>query len=365
MQIAGGWLADRWGPRIVLALLSVLWAAATIMTGLSWSVASLVVCRVMVGLGEGGAFPAATRALTWWLPVGERGFAQGITHGAARLGGAVTPPIVLAMMAAFGWRESFVALGVLSLVWTIAWLAIFRDTPAEHPWTTPGELAAIGIDASERSRPERGGTPWKEIVSRMWLVTLIDFCYGWSLWVFLTWLPSYLSEARGFASRELALMTTLPLMAGVVGDTLGGVTSDAIFRRTGNLGLARRALLVVGLGGALVFILPAALTGSAARAVSYLALAFFFLELTNAVLWALPMDIAGRYAGTAGGVMNTGFGIAGMISPVAFGFLIERSGRYEVPFFISAGLLLIGAACAFAVDPTRTVQERAAAPTFT
>jgi ACS family D-galactonate transporter-like MFS transporter len=381
MQIAGGWLADRWGPRIVLALLSVLWAAATIMTGLSGSIASLVVCRVLVGLGEGGAFPAATRALMWWLPVGERGFAQGVTHGAARLGGAVTPPIVLAMMAAFGWREAFVALGVLSLVWTVAWVAIFRNTPAEHSWMTERELAAISIDAAERARPEGGdsssasavertrprvtATPWREIVSRMWLVTLIDFCYGWSLWVFLTWLPSYLSEARGFAARDLALMTTLPLMAGVVGDTLGGVVSDAIFRRTGNLGLARRALLVIGLGGALVFILPAALTSSAARAVSYLALAFFFLELTNAVLWALPMDIAGPYAGTAGGVMNTGFGIAGMISPVAFGFLIDRTGRYEVPFFVSAGLLLIGAACAFAVDPTRTVQERAAAPTLT
>ncbi len=92
MQIAGGWAADRFGPRLVLAALSLLWAAATILTGLSWSVASLVVFRVLVGLGEGGAFPAATRAFTWWLPVRERGFAQGITHSFARLGGAVTPP---------------------------------------------------------------------------------------------------------------------------------------------------------------------------------------------------------------------------------------------------------------------------------
>src|SRR5262245_27145465 len=110
MQIGGGWMADRWGPRLALALPSVLWAAATIMTGLSWSIASLVVCRVLVGLGEGGAFPGMTRALTYWMPVGERGFAQGITHGAARLGGAVTPPIVLAIMAAYGWREAFVVL---------------------------------------------------------------------------------------------------------------------------------------------------------------------------------------------------------------------------------------------------------------
>jgi ACS family D-galactonate transporter-like MFS transporter len=410
MQIVGGWLSDKWGPRVVLAILSVVWAAATILTGLSWSVASLVAFRVLVGLGEGGAFPAATRALSFWLPVGERGFAQGITHSFARLGGAVTPPIVLAIAAASGWRASFVALGIVSLLWTVVWLVFFRNTPAEHPWMTAAELVQIGVDTrsvfekcehapsrpappakngqnsqgvprearllgarepllrrAPRSRQDaaRTDTPWKDIVSRMWLVTLIDFCYGWSLWVFLAWLPSYLSDARGFSVNQLALMTTLPLLAGVVGDTLGGIASDAIFRWTGNLRLARCALLVVGLVGALVFILPAVMTNSPVRAVYYLALAFFFLELTNAVLWALPLDIAGKYAGTAGGIMNTGFGIAGMISPVVFGFLIERTGRYELPFFISAGLLLIGAVCSFGIDPAKKIQDPAALRTFT
>ena len=190
----------------------------------------------------------------------------------------------------------------------------------------------------------------------MWLVTVVDFCYGWSLWVFLTWLPSYLSDARGFKLDQMALMTTLPLLGGVVGDTLGGVISDAIFRRTGNLRLARRTLLVVGLGGAFAFIVPAIVTGSALGAVFLLAAAFFFLELTNAVLWTLPLDIAGQYAGTAGGMMNTGFGVAGMISPVVFGVLIERTGRYELPFFISAGLLLVGALCSLGIDPTVKVR---------
>src|SRR5579864_3616471 len=115
MQIAGGWASDRFGPRCVLTALSSLWAAATILTGLSWSVESLVVCRVLVGIGEGGAFPTATRAFTWWLPPRERGFAQGVTHSCARLGGAVTPPIVLAVVARYGWRTSFIALGVASL----------------------------------------------------------------------------------------------------------------------------------------------------------------------------------------------------------------------------------------------------------
>jgi sugar phosphate permease len=356
MQIVGGWASDRFGPRLVLAVLSLLWAAATILTGLSWSVASLVLFRVLVGAGEGGAFPTATRAFTAWLPVRERGLAQGITHSFARLGGAVTPPIVLAIVARYGWRDAFYVLGAASLAWTGVWIASFRDTPDQHPWVTRSELAEIRADG-ESAGAARGPTPWRQIVSRMWLVTVVDFCYGWSLWVFLTWLPSYLTDARGFRLDQIALMTTLPLLGGVVGDTLGGVMSDAIYRRTGDLRLARRALLVVGLGGAFAFILPAIVTGSAIRAVILLGAAFFFLELTNAVLWTLPLDIAGPYAGTAGGIMNTGFGVAGMVSPVAFGVLIERTGHYELPLLISAGLLLAGAFCAMGIDPTFTVTE--------
>jgi ACS family D-galactonate transporter-like MFS transporter len=314
----------------------------------------LVGFRVLVGIGEGGAFPAATRAFTWWLPVRERGFAQGITHSFARLGGAVTPPLVLAITTSYGWRASFVVLGAASLVWSGVWLTSFSDTPDTHPWVSDTELAEIR-SGSVPSRGAREATPWRAIVRCMWLVTVVDFCYGWSLWVFLTWLPSYLSDARGFALDRMALMTTLPLLAGVVGDTLGGVLSDAILRRTGNLRLARRSLLVGGLGGAFLFIVPAVTTGSAMGAVFFLTAAFFFLELTNAVLWTLPLDIAGAHAGTAGGLMNTGFGVAGMISPVVFGVLIQRSGGYELPLFLSAALLLAGAICSLRIDPTLTI----------
>ena len=355
MQIAGGWAADRFGPRFVLTALSLLWATATIFTGLSWGVGSLLAFRVLVGVGEGAAFPAATRAFTWWLPVRERGFAQGITHSFARLGGAVTPPIVLAIVAGYGWRTSFIVLGAASIGWTALWVASFRDTPDDHPWVSDAELAAIR-EGGLSPRATREPTPWLQIVRRMWLVTVVDFCYGWSLWVFLTWLPSYLSEARGFALERMALVTMLPLLAGVVSDTLGGVVSDAIYRRTGNLRLARRTLLVVGLGGAFAFIVPAVVTGSALGAVCLLAAAFFFLELTNAVLWTLPLDIAGEHAGTAGGMMNLGFGVAGMISPVVFGVLIQRTGRYELPMFISAALLLAGAVCSLRIDPTATIR---------
>ncbi|MBU6259570.1 MAG: MFS transporter [Burkholderiales bacterium] len=362
MQIIGGWCADRFGPRKVLTVLSLIWAGATIACGLAGGIGALMLSRFVLGFGEGGAFPTATRAFSFWLPSHERGFAQGITHSFARLGGAVTPPIVIGIAVAYGWRESFIVLGVISLAWTALYLWVFRDHPSEHPWVQPAELAEIGVTASQ-PKAARRATPWGEMVRKMWLVTFVDFCYGWSLWVFLTWLPSYLKDARGFDLKHLALFTSLPLLAGVVGDTLGGVVSDAVYRRTGNLRTARRAMLVLGLGGSLVFILPVVTVHDPIMAVALLAASFFFLELTNAVLWSLPLDIAGAFAGTAGGMMNTGFGVAGMISPVVFGYLIQTTGSYELPFGVSAVLLAIGIVAALFIDPNNKIADTETPPT--
>jgi ACS family D-galactonate transporter-like MFS transporter len=359
MQIIGGWCADRFGPRIVLTILSIIWAVATILCGFAWGVISLMVFRFILGIGEGGAFPTATRAFTFWLPATERGFAQGITHSFARLGGAVTPPIVLGISILYGWRESFIILGVISLAWTVLYVWYFRDTPITHKGVTEEELKEIAIDTRRmRFSPSvTKKTPWAEMIRKMWLVTFVDFCYGWSLWVFLTWLPSYLKDARGFDLKQLALFTALPLMAGVIGDTLGGVVSDQVLKRTGNLKLARRMMLIIGMGGSLACILPVVSVSDPITAVALLSASFFFLELTNAVLWSLPIDIAGTYAGTAGGMMNTGFGVAGMISPVVFGYLIETTGSYQVPFFVSAGLLGVGVIASLFIDPTNKLAD--------
>ncbi|VVE37033.1 MFS transporter [Pandoraea capi] len=357
MQIFGGWLADRYGPKLVLTVLSLIWGAATLATGFAGSIVTLVVLRFVLGIGEGGAFPTATRAFTYWMPVGERGFAQGITHSFARLGGAITPPVVLAIVVAFDWREAFIVLGVVSLAWTVLYMKVFTNTPEQHRRVTPQEAAEIGYRSGDCERAKRASTPWRKLIRRMWLVTFVDFCYGWLLWVYLTWMPSYLRESQGFDLKQLALFTALPLLAGVVGDTLGGVVSDKLYKMTGRLRFARVSVLVVGMGGSLAFLLPMTMVSDPMVAVLLLSSSFFFLEITNPVLWTLPLDIAGKYAGTAGGMMNTGFGLAGMISPVAFGYLIETSGSYNVPFTISAALLGAGVIAALFIDTSKTVDK--------
>ncbi|HEV2281861.1 MAG TPA: MFS transporter [bacterium] len=357
LQIFGGWFGDVLGPRLGLVLIGLVWSAATLITGGCRTLGQFLGARFLLGLGEAGAFPTATRAFATWMPPEERGLAQGIPHSFARLGGAAAPPLVVGITLALGWQASFYALGAVSLVWVLVFLAYFRNEPRTHPAVTASELAEIG----ERTKStDRRRIPWGQLAARIWPVTLVDFCYGWCLWVYLTWLPSYLVQARHFSFKSMALYASLPLLAGVVGDTLGGLITDALLRRTGNLRFARTSIIIAGLLAAGGLIFPAAYGASAVGAVVFLSASFFCLELTNSSLWALPMDIAPEFAGTAGGMMNTGFGIAGTVAPLVFGWLIQSTHNWQVPFAVTAALLLVGAVAAFAINPVRGVKIEAA-----
>ena len=198
----------------------------------------------MIGVGEGATFPVATRAMQAWTPADRRGFAQGITHAFARLGNALTPPVVAWLIVKVTWRGSFVVLGCMSLVWVVAWIWYFRDVPLEHPSITSTELARLphggrGVSAGGRRAP----IPWRQLAGRMWPVSVVYFCYGWTLWMYLNWLPSYFLHEHKLQLGRSALFSSAVFAAGVGGDYLGGVLSDALVRRTGDLRLARCRLV--------------------------------------------------------------------------------------------------------------------------
>lgn len=351
LQIPGGWLADRIGPHWALTAMGLLWSLTTLLTALPSSVFGLIVARLGLGLAEGGAFPSATRAFTAWTPSSQRGLAQGLPHSFARIGGAVAPPIVVGLVLTSGWRMAFVVLGVFSFLWVGVWAWAYRDRPRDHWLTNREEIELLEREASDQHTDHPGPIPWGPLIRRMWPVTLADFCYGWSLWVFLTWMPSYLSSARQFNLNQLALYATLPLVAGVVGDTVGGLLSDALWRG-GHARLARAGQTAAGLLLSLAFVLPAAFVESPVTTVWLLAASFFCLEITNAPLWAVSMDIGREFAGVGSGMMNTGFGVAGILSPIVFGALVQATGNWALPFVFSSVLLFIGAGVALRIDPT-------------
>lgn len=354
-QVFGGFLADRFGPRKLLFIVGLTWGVATIFTGFAVGMASLFAARLALGFGEGAAFPGATQAMSRWLPSDQHGFGQGITHAFSRLGNAATPPAVAGIIVLFGWRASFWVLGVISLVWAVAWIWHYRDSPADHPRV--GEAELNELDAQQRA-DERPPIPWASMARRILPITFVDFTYGWMLWVYLTWIPSFFADSFGLKLASFALFSTLVLLAGVVGDMFGGVVSDELLRRTGSLRTARRLVLVCGLLLSFAFILPTLFIHQLALVTVCLALAFFFLELTNPVLWSLPMDMAPDHAGTAGGLMNTGFGVAGILSPAIFGLLVDQTGSWVVPFAVSAALLVVGGVTSIWIDPEKKVTAK-------
>ena len=356
-QIFGGWIGDRFGPRRTLFLCGLIWATATILTGFAGGLTSLFVCRLLVGIGEGATFPVATRAMQSWTPIGRRGFAQGLTHAFARLGNAVTPPIVAWLIVMVEWRGSFIALGCCSLVWVVIWLWYFRDVPADHPAITREELDLLPNHgaAAAVTRPR---VPWGALTRRMAPVTIVYFCYGWTLWLYLTWLPSYFLHEYRYDLRKSALFTSAVFFAGVVGDYLGGEISDRILHRTGDLQQARRNVVMIGFLGSFVCLVPVFLTHDLVLIILSLGAAFFFAEIVIGPMWSIPMDIAGKFSGTAAGMMNTGSALAAILSPIAFGYIIDKTGNWQLPFAGSLGFLLLGALLAPTMHPERAFGEK-------
>ena len=352
-QLIGGWVGDKFGPRLTLASCCAMVGLSTMLTGAAGGFVSLFALRLALGFAQGAAFPTATRAMSTWIPVRDWGLAQGLTHSFGRIGNAVTPSLMAALLLFVTWRRSFVILGVASLAWLFAWAWYFRNDPREHPGITAADLAALPAPAS-RDRP---AIPWLRLARRILPVTMVDFCYGWTLWLFLSWIPAFFFENYHLNLQSSAMFSSSVLFAGVIGDTVGGVITDRLLRKTGSLLLARRSVIVAGFLGALIFLCPVVLFHNLPVTAVCLSLAFFFAELIVAPIWAVPMDIAPRYAGSASGMMNFGFGLAGLVSPSSFGYLVDRTGSWVFPFICSMLLLLVGAVLAARLRPDQRFSD--------
>jgi MFS family permease len=349
-QIIGGWVSDRFGARRTLTVSAVIWAVATLLTGFVGSLGSMLCARVMLGFGEGATFPTATRAMSDWTAQGNRGFAQGITHSSARLGNALTPPLVVWLMTLVTWRGSFIVLGLVSLAWVVAWVSYFRDDPCDHPRITPEELEALPSYA-DRKKTEKEPVPWLLLSRRMLPVTVVYFCYGWTLWLYLAWIPSFFLHSYRLDLKRSALFSAGVFFGGVLGDALGGVVSDRILRKTGDLNKARRNLVVACFLCSLLSMVPVLFLHDVTWVAICLSLGFFWAEFTIGPMWAIPMDIAPRFSGSASGLMNTGSALAAIVSPLVFGYIIDRTHNWVLPFLGSIGLLLVGSIVAFWMKP--------------
>jgi sugar phosphate permease len=360
-QVPAGWLGDRFGPKKVLLVIMSWWAIAAAMTGAAIGSKSLFSARFLLGLGEAGAFPVASRGMQLWFPRSERGRIQGTTHFFSRFAVAVTPFVAGSIMLAFGWRAIFFIFGTLGIIWAIVFFAFYRNRPEEHSAVNRAELAQIrGLNPDgtiQELSTTRQPVPWARIFTspNMWYIALGYCCFFFGTNFYLTWYPTYLREHRHLTLQALGILGSLPLFAGMLGDVVGGSLSDLVFKRTGNARFARRVVAAPGFLLAGVFVIPAAITQSAGISVLCLALSFFSLELVIGPAWAVPMDVGGQFSGTVTGVMNMAGALAASLTALVYGGLFDK-GYWVAPFFVSAGVMFVGALVwIFLIDPERSV----------
>src|SRR5450830_2165832 len=238
-QVPGGWVSVRFGPRKVLTTIVTYWSVMTAATAVASGATSFVALRFLFGVGEGGAFPGATRAMQLWYPKHERGFVQGITHSASRLGAAIAPPLVVLIMTTLGWRWVFYICGAVGIVWSLWWYLAYRNFPEDHRLVNRAELEHIrGVDEKGNVNvakvQKKASVPWGTLLRspNMWAIMCAYFTYVYCLWIFLSWLPSYLVEFRHFTLLKVGFLASLPLWAGVVGDTVGGLATDWLLKKS-------------------------------------------------------------------------------------------------------------------------------------
>jgi sugar phosphate permease len=360
-QVPAGWLGDRCGPKRVLTAIMSWWSVAAVATGAALGLTSLFAARFLLGLGEAGAFPVASRGMQLWFPRSERGRIQGTTHFFSRFAVAVTPLVAGAIMLAFGWRAIFYIFGSLGLVWSLAFTLYYRNRPEEHTGVNRTELSRIrGLTADGEIRSleiSRQSAPWRRILSspNMWFIALGYCCFFFGTNFYLTWYPTYLREHRHLTLQALGIIGSVPLFAGMAGDLVGGSLSDLMFRITGRARLSRSVVAAPGFLLSGIFLVPAAMTESAWTSILCLAMSFFFLEFVIGPAWAVPMDVGGQFSGTVTGIMNMAGALAASITPLIFGYYFGK-GSWMLPFFITSGVMLAGALIwTFLIDPERSV----------
>jgi MFS transporter, ACS family, glucarate transporter len=355
MQVPIGVLGDKKGHRNVLTAIVLWWSVFTAFTGMANGFVMLIVVRFLFGIGEAGSYPCMTGVIGRWFPRSETGKAQGYIWAASRFGGALTPFVVIPVIAALGWRMAFYILGGMGLLWSLVWFLFYRDRPAEIKGITSGELQSIPEAEAPTKKLQ---IPWKIILHRkqFWLLLAMYFFYAWGSWFFFSWFPTFMELGRGFSKRELTYVVAVPFLMSMIGNIAGGMLSDKFSIKYG-LKTGRRLLGVGALAVSSVFMFLAGFIPGKIQVFVFLSLCFGVIDLMLPSAWAICTDIGKRYAGAVSGAMNTAGNIGGFLCASVFGYVVDASGNYNMPLYVIAGMLLISAFLFLRLDPSKPLTE--------
>src|SRR5579859_826627 len=342
-EIPMGLLGDKLGVRWVLTQVVLLWSIFTALTGAAWNMASLWVIRFLFGAGEAGCFPNLTRMLSAWLPLSERVKAQAVMWAFGRWGGALAPPVAIFVISIFGWRLGFVALAMLGVAWVAVFLPWFRNDPAEHKSVNAAELAML--EGGRELVLHDHGVPWYRLLLQkdIFFLGLQYFGFSYTWYFYVTWLPTWLQQARGLAPGVAATYAMVPLAFGGLGSIVSGFLPLAIPRKwVAILGFSATAVLI--------FIIPG--TPTIGLAMALMGLASFCSDLTMPISWNTCVEIGKQYTATVSSTMNMLGNFAGFVAPVVFGLILQKTdNNWAMVMYTMAAAAIVSALCWFFLEP--------------
>ena len=353
-EVPGGWMADRFGPRLVLTRIVVSWSIMTALTGAATGFASLLIVRALFGAAEAGMFPGSARVVTRWFPEAHRGRVFGLMLMMATFGGAAAQPLSVWLQDLVSWRWMFVIFSSFGFAWAAAWYVWFRDDPHDHPAVNGAELASIGSAPPAPQPP----VPWRRLVGSrdLWLVCLMYFSTLYGCYFYVTWLPEYLQTRRGFDLRSAGWLGGLTLVSMGIGNVVGGWASDLGSRRWGRR-LGRRLPGMLGLPLAAIAILVAMSTRHGLGSALLFVGAAGLVSLAIAPAWAVCLDIGGRHAGVVGGIMTTSGCLGGAVSTTVMGICLDRYESFDVALLLNAVLAVVGVGAWALIDASRALED--------
>ncbi|SDC83608.1 MFS transporter, ACS family, hexuronate transporter [Terribacillus halophilus] len=332
----GGVAADRYGAKLTLFVAMIIWSIFSGAIALAIGFTSLIIIRILFGMGEGPLSATINKMVNNWFPADQRASAIGLANSGTPLGGAIAGPIVGFIAISYSWKLSFVLIMIIGFIWSIVWWKVVKEKPSE----TASEKVITTDAAPHEKKPLTFYLKQKTV-----LITAFSFfAYNYILFFFLTWFPSYLIDARGISVQEMSIVTVIPWILGFIGLAAGGFVSDFVLRKFAKKGVlfSRKVVLVTCLLASAICIGLAGLVTTTFSAVALVAFSVFFLYLTGSIYWAIVQDVVDQNnVGSVGGFMHFLANTAGIIGPTLTGFLVDRSGTYTAAFLLAGGLAVL------------------------
>lgn len=342
-QLPSGYLLDRIGPKVLVGVTMIVWSLFQALGGITSSYFQLMLSRIGLGATEAPCFPSATRSVSDWFDVKDRGAPSGLYTSGAYIGPTIAPPILTTIMLAWDWRVMFIVMGLAGVVAAGLWFLIYRDprvqalSPQDEAYLRPNREAKASVSVREWSSLFR--------FRAMWALMLGAFCTGYITWMYQTWLPAYLEMQQHISIAKTGFLASVPLICAFFGALCGGWISDHLVKRGVELVASRRIPLILGLLASALFTGLAAMASTAGLAVTFIALAMFFMQFGITCKWILVTAVTPQaYCASAASNQNFAGFLGGTLSPILTGFIVDVTGSFVLALAIGAAITLVGAA---------------------